>query len=71
MKVVIKFYPATFSFNVDEELPPFNPGCEIRQEILLHELYEQEIDSYSHAYEDYYISRVIKTKTGEEWVLGS
>ena len=71
MKVIIKFYPATFSFIVDEELPPFKPGCELRHEILLNELYDQEIESYSHEYEDYYICKVRKTRTGEEWFLGS
>jgi hypothetical protein len=71
MKVIIKHYPATFSFKVDDDLPPFKPGCEVRHEILLDQMYDQEIKSYSHEYEDYYICYVRKTRTGEEWILGS
>jgi hypothetical protein len=55
MKIVIKHYPATFSFNVDEDLPTFKPGYKLRHEILLDQMNDQEIESYSHEYEDYYI----------------
>jgi len=71
MKVSIKHYPASFSFEVDDELPKFNGYCETRQYILLDELYNQEIPSPCHMYEDYYICAVRKTKKGEEWILGS
>lgn len=71
MKIVINNYPASFSFQVEDELPPFESGCEVRHKILLFQLNHKKIKSYSHDYEDYYICHVIKNKTGEEWVLGS
>jgi hypothetical protein len=71
MKIVIKHYPASFSFQIDEELPPFEDFCPKRQEILLFQLNHKKIKSYSHEYEDNYICHVIETKSGEEWVLGS
>jgi hypothetical protein len=52
-------------------LPQFNGYCEVRQEILLDAMYDLEIDSPSHEYEDYVICRAIKRPYGEEWVLTS
>jgi hypothetical protein len=71
MTIKIKYYPATFSFEHEEDLPQFNGYCEVRQEILLDAMYDLEIDSPSHEYEDYVICRAIKRPYGEEWVLTS
>jgi len=71
MIIKIKYYPATFSFEYEGKLPEFNGYCEIRQEILLDAMYNLEINSPSHEYEDYVVCRVIKRPYGEEWVLSS
>jgi hypothetical protein len=70
-RIVIEHYPATFIFDVRKELPEFEYGCKVRQEILLRQLKRQNIDSPCHAYSDYVIEHVEKHYTGEYWILGS
>jgi hypothetical protein len=67
MLIAIFFYPATFSFETKEKLPPFKYECKRRQELLLFQLYLQRINSPWHTYEDYKITHVIKTNKGEIW----
>ncbi len=70
-RVVIQYYPATFSFDVRKELPPFEYGCKVRQEILLRQLRRKHIYSPCHAYTDYVIEAVETHHCGEIWHLGS
>ena len=75
-KITIKGYPDTFSFLVYKKFKPFdNEDFEAdddgRIDILLIKMYELNVNSNGHAYEDFVIERVKKVKGGEEWILGS
>ena len=75
-KITIKGYPDTFSFTVFKKFKPFdNEDFEAdddgRINILLIKMYELNVNTNGHAYEDFVIERVKKVKGGEEWMLGS
>jgi len=75
-KITIKGYPDTFSFNVSKKFKPFdNDDFEAdddgRTDILLIKMFELNVKSNGHAYNDFIIERVKKVKGGEEWILGS
>ena len=71
IKVKVLQYPQTFEFETGVEFPPFEYGCKKRCQVLLKELKRQKIHSPMHAYEDYVVEIVKKSKFGENWELGS
>ena len=77
MKIKVDTYPETFTFETRAKFPKFvNSGknfayCKNRNAVLLRALKRLNIDSPCHAYEDYVVESVRKTKDGEVWQLGS
>lgn len=72
MKVTIKDYPETFTFETKAKLPLFNKKhCRKRDGVLHRALALLNINSPLHAYGDYTVESVQKTKDGEVWELGS
>lgn len=73
MKITIKDYPCTFSFEIDRGLPKFKLDQDecLRTEIVREEMRKQKIDSPCHSYDDYIVEMVKETKDGEIWYLGS
>lgn len=69
--IIIESYPADMTFEVFDELPEFTFNCPVRNEILLHQLQEQNIDSPCHAYSDYGVDCIEKFDGGEVWSIGS
>lgn len=69
--IIINHYPATFTFKVNGELPPFTFGCPVRNEILHCQLLKQKIESPCHAYDEYGVDEVEVFEGGEEWFIGS
>ena len=70
-RIIIDYYPATIYFDVKKQLPPFEYGCKVRQEILLRQLKRWDVNSPCHAYSDYIIEAVDPYYDGEIWIIGS
>lgn len=72
LKITVKDYPCTFSFTVLRDFNPFsNIDQDGRSEILLKKMYEMDVHSPCHEYEDYVIENVRRVRGGEHWYLGS
>lgn len=73
--ITINGYPESFKFNVNKKFKPFiddeSENDDGRSEILFIKLYELNVYTNGHAYEDFVIENVIETSNGEEWILGS
>jgi hypothetical protein len=76
MKIKIFHYPKTFTFEIEQVLPPFPDdseacSCEVRTEIFRQEVAKIDYD-VQHAPDDFFVEQVIPTRTGGEiWNIGS
>lgn len=73
-KITVVGYPCTFSFPLPKPLKPYsndNTDDGGRSEILLKKMYQLNVPSPCHAYEDYVIEHVQQFTYGEYWHLGS
>jgi hypothetical protein len=71
MKIIIRDYPSTFSFDTEEKLPIFQYGCHVRTKIVQQEIIQQQIETPCHDPFDYCVEVIIPFKDGEIWELGS
>jgi hypothetical protein len=71
MKIIIRDYPSTFSFDTEEKLPKFQFGCHVRTKIVQQEIIQQQIETPCHDPFDYCVEVIIPFKGGEIWELGS
>jgi len=75
--IIIDSYPATFSFEIEGELPKFYNGrrrfkyCDVRNDLLRKHMRILKVYSPCHDYGDYVVEHVTKTPRGEVWELGS
>jgi hypothetical protein len=75
-EIRIEYYPSNINFSVNKALPDFKFGCQTRRKLLISAMKKMKVPSPVHAYEDYIVEAVKKTKkangqTVEVWYLGS
>jgi hypothetical protein len=73
-KITVVEYPCTFSFPLTKAFKPYsddNPDDDGRAQILLKKMYQLNVPSSCHAYEDYVIEHVQQHTHSEYWYLGS
>ncbi len=71
MKIIIRDYPSTFSFNLEKKLPKFQYGCHVRTRIVQQQIVQQQIETPFHEPSDYTVEVIIPFEGGEVWELGS